>query len=142
MRDIVITFIAILCLSLCTTVTLSADDKAPLEYAVKAAFLYNFTKFVEWPEDTLKNQDSLEICIFGSNPFENNLESTICGKTAHGKQIKIIYTSKISEILSSQILFINSESKKLTEEVLSAVDDLPILTVSDHSKFASNGGMI
>jgi len=134
--------VTLLCLLLCTTIQIGAETKAPSEYAVKAAFLYNFTKFVEWPEDVLKDRDSLKICIFGTNPFGNSLEKTVEGKKAQSKPIKIIYTSEANDIIDCQMLFIASFNEKLKEEALTVVADLPVITVSDLPDFASNGGMI
>ena len=119
-----------------------ADPGQVSEYEVKAAFLYNFAKFVEWPESNLKNLDSLEICVFGSNPFGNHLESIVSGKTAQEKAIKISYTSNIGKIQNCQILFVADNDKNQTEKILEATSELPILTVSDLSDFASKDGII
>ena len=131
-----------LCLLLSIAIQIGAKNTAPSEYAVKAAFLYNFTKFAEWPEDVLNNRDSLKICIFGTNPFGSNLDKTVAGKKAHSKPIKIIYTTEVNDIIDCQMVFLASNNKKQIEEALTAVTNLSIITVSDLPEFASNGGMI
>jgi len=142
MKRIVYIFITLLCLSICMTTQVDAEDRAPTEYAVKAAFLYNFTKFVEWPEEALKGSDSLIICVFGENPFGNSLETTVEGNTAQSKPIKIIYSTDVSDIPNCHMLFITKRNKQHSDAVLMAVVDLPVLTVSDLPGFASDGGMI
>ena len=60
----------------------------PLEYQVKAAYLYNFTKFVDWPPDSFGEGDPLTICIAGRNPFGSALSTTIAGETLAGRPLR------------------------------------------------------
>ncbi len=139
-------YILIICVSvfgLASSVQTGYSEESEYsEFDIKAAFLYNFARFVDWPEDVLEESDSLEICILGPNPFSNSLEDIVEGKTAQGKPIAINYVSELGELLNCQILYITSDSKEQSEAALAMIADRSVLTVSDIPGFASHGGMV
>jgi hypothetical protein len=121
----------------------SDNDKAKYaEYKVKAAYLYNFAKFVEWPSETFADSSlPLGICIIGEDPFGSTLDS-IKDKRVKGKKLEVRQYSGSSEIKECHILFISPSEKNNLADILEMIKDRHILTVSDMNKFADRGGMI
>jgi hypothetical protein len=120
-----------------------AQAKAPSEYAVKAAFLYNFTKFVEWPPDALDEKDTLlQICVIGESPFGDELENTIEGKKVDGKSVTIAYAQSAKEALSYDVVFVARSEESSLDGILKKLTTRAILTISDIDDFAERGGTI
>ena len=111
-------------------------------YRVKAAFLYNFAKFVEWPDAAFKTaSEPLSICIAGENPFGDSLERAVQGKAAGTHPFLIRVISDVQQAGACQILFVpDSERKRF------AATDLPrtggLLTVGETGGFAAQGGVV
>lgn len=115
----------------------------PTEYQVKAAFLYNFAKFVEWPEDVLTDSnDPIVIGVFGNDPFGMDLDETIKGKTVKNRELVIRRFHQIQELEFCHILFIGSPEKKSLFSILERSEKLCILTVGETEDFTRYGGMI
>ena len=118
-----------------------AQPQAVDEYRVKAAFLYNFAKFVEWPADSFKSvSDPITICVLG-NPFGGRLEETVNGKRIDERPLIVREIADLAEGRGCNILFVSTQ-KKLTYDLLSRVNGSPILTVGDCANFAARGGII
>lgn len=112
------------------------------EYAVKAAYLYHFAKFVEWPPGVLAEADApLRICIAGDNPFGDAL-AMITGKTAQGHPVEVRAMPAATGLDPCHIVFISRLEQGRFKTVLDKLGRLPILTVSDIGGFAQAGGMI
>ena len=121
----------------------AAQESATNEYQVKAAYLFNFVKFVEWPANIFPSVDTpVEICVVGRNPFGHALEDSIAGKTVGGRRLEITHLSRGVELRSCQILFISSSEKSQMPEILQKLAGASVLTVSDTSGFTENGGII
>jgi hypothetical protein len=117
--------------------------QSPDEYQVKAAFLYNFAKFVEWPAQSFKTaNDPIVICVLGKDPFGNVLDEPMKGTEADGRQIVVRRTSDVRQASACNILFISSSERKRLTSVLAAARACGILTVSDMEDFAAQGGVI
>ncbi|MGB5063131.1 MAG: YfiR family protein [Candidatus Competibacter sp.] len=117
-------------------------SEAYSEYAVKAAYLYNFAKFVEWPPGAFsKNDAPLVICIAGDNPFGDTL-TVISNKTVDNHPVEVRNTSVMASFDRCHIIFISRAEQGRFKTVLAKLARLPILTVSDISGFAQFGGMI
>lgn len=114
---------------LCTVTTGWAATTASKEYYIKAAYLYNFSKFVTWPSDLLAENDPLHICVLGYQDFNGAL-GTIEGKQAQGHAVKIVKLDNGAEIQQCQVLYAPSTHEQ-SLQALKAVQSLPILTVSD-----------
>lgn len=113
-----------------------------LEYKVKAAFLYNFAKFVQWPQTgNTPRTGPIRLCVVGANPFGALLES-LNGRTVKGRKLKIQVTSRPQDALAAQILFIALPDEAERREVLRRVRHHPVLTVSDTEGFCAQGGII
>lgn len=112
------------------------------EYAIKAIFLYNFAKFVEWPSQAFEDSTTpLIFCILGKDPFGVHLKP-IKSKTVKGKKIIVKYSSKIDDMEKCQILFVGDSEDKQLVRILARVKDWNVLTVSDMENFAQRGGII
>ena len=113
------------------------------EYQVKAAFLYNFAKFVEWPSGTFaKPNDPIEICIVGQNPFGSTLEDMVQGKKIEGRAFAVRQLPDTQQASKCQILFIGASEGKRTRALLEALKGAAILTVGETEDFTAAGGMI
>lgn len=112
------------------------------EYSVKAAYLYNFAKFVKWPAEMFADPSlPLTICIFGRDPFGSSLD-IVKDKTVMGKKLLINRYTRIEELKDCHIMFISPSEEKNLSIILEKVKDMHILTVSDMDGFAQRGGTI
>lgn len=114
------------------------------EYEVKSAYLFNFTKFVEWPESAFQNEDSPYIIgIYKNDGFGAVLSNTIRGRQVNGRSVIIKYFSNPNEIKDCHILFFPSLTKYELIKVLNQVEKKPILTVGNAIEdFCETGGII
>jgi hypothetical protein len=122
---------------------LSAQTPAPVssEYSVKAAFLLNFARFVEWPSAAFSDpQDPMTICVLGDDPFGTVLDQTVAGEQVRNRPVATRRISSVARSRDCHVLFINSGSGNLPG-IVDALDD-GILTVSDQPGFVESGGII
>ncbi|MBI1750757.1 MAG: YfiR family protein [Acidobacteria bacterium] len=113
------------------------------EYQVKAAFLFNFAKFIEWPDTAFSSARApLVICVTGRNPFGNALTPAGFGKAVNGRPLQIWETRDIRELRGCHILFISPSEKKRMTAILESVKGAPVVTVSEADTFTQMGGMI
>ncbi|HZP07138.1 MAG TPA: YfiR family protein [Terracidiphilus sp.] len=129
--------------TLLSVASLVAQQAGHSEFQIKAAYLYNFGKFVKWPPDTPANQNgSFIICVLDQDPFGVTLQSALAGESVGGKPVAIKRLSRAQDAATCHILFINSAQSKDLAGILAAVDDSSVLTVSDIRDFSKRGGMI
>jgi hypothetical protein len=127
---------------LCTP-RMHAQQPKPKEYEVKAAYLYNFGRFVRWPADVVTAQDnSFPICVLGRDPFGPTLDSTLVGETLDGKPVVVRRISRAEDVGDCRIMFISSTEENHLKQILAALDKGLVLTVSDMPDFSRRGGMI
>ena len=113
------------------------------EYQLKAVFLFNFVQFVDWPPSaTQDSQPSLLIGILGDDPFGTFLDEIVRGERLGARSIQVRRYRRIADIEACNILFISRSENERVAEILSAVKNRPVLTVSDGDGFASQGGII
>jgi hypothetical protein len=118
---------------------------APSEYQVKAAFLYNFAKFVEWPPQAFPATNTpITIGMLGRNPFDGELERAVRNKVVNGRPLVMQKLASTTDPLLKhcQIVFIQPMEKNRLVEFLAALKDAPVLTVSESEGFTRYGGMI
>jgi hypothetical protein len=121
----------------------SAPAQTADEYQVKAAFLYNFAKFVEWPPEAFKSPNApISICVFGRNPFGKDLDEAIRGKSIDGRPFVLRQVSDAAEAAACQILFVGSSDGKKLRGLLDNLKPQGILTVGESQGFATSGGVI
>jgi YfiR/HmsC-like len=128
-----------------TILSLSSSVSAevhPTESQVKAAYLYNFGKFIRWQADRAPAPDSLEICILGKDPFGNVLDSTVAGESIDGRKILVTRLARVQDAAHCNILFISSSEQSRLGGILAALQHSGVLTVSDIPRFAERGGII
>ncbi len=117
----------------------AADNS--LEYQVKAAFLLNFTKFVEWPESAFADPGSpVAICILGDDPFGAALDQVAAGETANGRKVTIQRIKRVPPPKSCQVLFVSKAEKDFAKTVPALGSG--VLTVGEAEGFIRAGGMI
>lgn len=138
------TVLIFLTLGLLFTANLSgAQSSPPSEYQLKAAFLYNFAKFTDWPADAFANaQAPFIIGILGENPFGSDLERTVAGKTIaeHPMTIRMFRTP--TDATNCHILFINPAEKERFPAIFQSLRGTTVLTVSQTEHFIEAGGMV
>ena len=123
--------------------TVEARPADATEYQVKAAYLFNFGKFVAWPETPDERASRpFAICVLGEDPFGSALDSAVAGATIHGSGVVAKRIGKADEIDGCRILFISSSEMERLPEVLAAIEKTSVLTVSDIPQFSQRGGMI
>ena len=114
------------------------------EYQVKAAYLYNFANFVEWPAGTFRTpREPFSICILGEDPFGSILDDAVAGKTTAGRPFAVLRVSDDDESKACRILFVSSPPNKRARSVLAAVEQRgSVLTVGDKGLSTSPATMI
>lgn len=113
------------------------------EYEVKAAFIYNFMLFVDWPNETGKKpEDPYTICVLGEDPFGKFLDAIAKTKKVNTRPIKIQRIKTLEEFQSAHILFISKSEQRNLKKVLETVGGKPVLTIADFPGFADNGGVL
>ena len=122
----------------------SVPPDESLEYRVKAAYLLNFTRYVEWPAPSAPAQaDSmLSICVLGADPFGTILDATVAGRTAHGRPLRVRRLRTAGEAAGCEVVFVSQEAWRRNPESLKALNRAGSLTVGESEQFARGGGVI
>jgi hypothetical protein len=121
----------------------SAQTSPSSEYQVKAAFLYHFSQFVDWPEGTFKDASSpLVYCTVGEDPFHGALDTSISGKAIGARPLQVTHFQQPQALRGCQILFIGAGEKRLVPAVLASLKGNAVLTVGESQNFVQDGGMI
>ena len=115
------------------------------EYSIKAGYLYNFSKYVEWPQQAFAAPSSpFVICIAGEDPFGSRLDDAIAGKTSgDGRPLEVRRLSKAEgeALRKCQMVFISKSEKRNAASLVEALRNSSIFTVADFTPFAENGGV-
>ena len=115
----------------------------PSEYEVKAAFLFNFAKFVEWPPDAFAETNSpIVIGVLGENVFGNNLEKIINNRKVNNRGFEFRNFDSATEATNCQILFVSSSKKNDFAKIIAGLHNASVLTVGETDGFLKAGGMI
>lgn len=119
-------------------------QEAPLsEYRLKAAFLFNFAKFVEWPPEAFAAPKSpIIIGVLGDNPFGTDLEETVRNKLIGERPVVVKVFQATDVATNCHILFISNSEKKRLPEILATLRGNSVLTVGETDDFIEAGGMI
>jgi hypothetical protein len=114
-----------------------------LEYGVKAAFLYNFAKFVDWPAGAFPDARSpFNLCVLGDDPFGPLLDRTVADDSIDGRPIAVRRGARLAELRGCHVLFVSRSERERRREVLAALHNAAVLTVGDADGFLADGGMI
>ncbi|MGH9632352.1 MAG: YfiR family protein [Bryobacteraceae bacterium] len=113
------------------------------EYIIKAAYIYNFAMFVEWPPDAFARDDApIVIGIVGADPFGSALEETVRDKRVNRKRFVIKRVQGGQDLRDCHIVFFNSAESERLGEIPNQLRGLPVLLVGEGPAFAKRGGMI
>jgi len=113
------------------------------EYVVKAGFLFNFAKYVEWPPDAFESADApFSIGIVGTDPFGDELDKTLRNKTVKDRPFVVRRYARPEDIGSVHILFVPQTEGPRRAKILKGVGTKPVLTVGEEGGFAKSGGVI
>lgn len=124
-------------------VSARAQSQTAGEYQIKAAFLYNFAKFIEWPPgDFADASGPLRICVFGQDPFGQELREITSEKAVNGHKLQIMPVVDLQLARTCHILFIASSEKAQLKRILETLQGSSALTVGDTKGFVEQGGMI
>jgi hypothetical protein len=122
----------------------AAPPGEPLdEYQVKAAFLFNFAKFVVWPPTTFDSPSApINLCILGLDPFAHSLEQTLAGRLIEGRLFVLRHVLNVKQVGGCQILFISSAEDKRSPPNLEEIATLAILTIGESPVSGTDGVII
>jgi hypothetical protein len=124
-------------------VLLAQAARTTSESELKAAFVYNFAKFVTWPQGSRGNTDKpFAIGVLGDPELGRTLQRLLEGKNLGGRSLAVMTFVSIDELRATDVLFIHSDQKKTLEAVLQVIAGLPVLTVGDAENFAELGGVV
>jgi len=127
---------------LCLIVT-SACAQPIDEYQVKAAFLYNFAKFVEWPEHSFKSSlDPIRICVLGRNPFGDYLGNAIKGRDILGRPLQTADVSDVRQASGCHMVFVGASERTRFKTMAAELNGASVLTVGETQGFTSGGGVV
>ena len=119
------------------------QEAPPSEYRLKAAFIFNFAKFVEWPTSAFADAKSpFVIGVLGENPFGTDLEATVRGKSINEHPIVVKACPNLEEARATHILFVSTTEKKRFEEIFKSLRGTSVLTVGETERFTESGGLI
>jgi hypothetical protein len=112
------------------------------EYQVKAAYLYNFAKFVEWPESSFRDSSSpIKICVLGRDPFGKSLDD-LRHKSVGNRKLEIERFQQTDQAKACHVLFVSEAEKENLSAILRAVQKKSILTIGETKGFTGAGGII
>ena len=121
----------------------SLNGAAPTEYQLKAVFLMNFAKFVEWPTTAFRSaQSALTICVLGEDPFGRDLDDVVRGQVAGDRALAVKRLAQVQRGDNCHVLFVSGAEKARAERVLGVLSNTPTLTVGEGDDFTAAGGMI
>jgi len=132
----------LIALELASASSLFAQISKPKEYDVKATYLYNFARFVEWPASAAAKDGPFAICLLGEDPFGHALDAVLEGESINGKAVAARRIAKPQDAANCRVLFISMSEENRLKEILASLDKASVLTVSDIPQFATRGGMI
>ena len=143
MKSRLLRFMLLLLLVIPAASTSLGQGAPSRENQVKAAFIYNFAQFVEWPDDAfLGNGAPFVIGVLGDPGLQGELERTLKGKTAGGREFSVRYFARVSDLTRCHILFIGAAEQGRAAEILQKVNHQGTLTVGDFDGFTAASGVV
>ena len=121
----------------------SGHGQGPSEYAVKAAFLFKFTDYVEWPDEPSRTSFPFVVGVVGADPFGHTLDEMLAGKSVRGRPVVARrFATGEEAVRAADIVFIARTERPELARALRPFDGRPVLTVGESQDFASEGGMV
>jgi hypothetical protein len=122
---------------------LIAAAAGPSEYDVKAAFLFNFCKYVEWPESAFATpSEPISLCVLGENPFGSTLEDAVRSKTVNGRGLAVRSLASLSPDDRCHVVFVAASERSRLDNTIARLASHPVLTVTDIDSAAEHGTII
>lgn len=113
------------------------------EYQVKALFIYNFAKFIDWPPEAFASvKEPITVCIAGQDPFGADIDQAVKGKTVNSRELSIKRIGKSDDVKGCQVLFVGSLEKKRAKGLLTSLNGANVLSVGESDGFPDMGGII
>jgi hypothetical protein len=137
--------LARLILALIMTTFLVTNLNAELtdEYHIKAAYLYNFTKFIVWPLDAFRESDkTFQICVLGRDPFGAALDEVVAGKAIEGRPFEVRRLSDRQQTGACRILYAAAPERKRTTSTALAANQIGVLTVDEAGSGTSDKAVV
>jgi len=137
--------IAMVVVCIMASIAPNAHAKPPSagEYQLKAVFLYNFVKFVQWPAESFADADApIIIGILGNDPFGKIIDGAIKDKIVKGRKLMVKRFEEIKGVEICHILFISSSEERHLPAIMETLKDSSVLTVGEVKQFAQRGGII
>lgn len=131
-------------LSFCAGLSERALAQTPpsTRYQLQALYLYNFAKYTQWPQEVLGDSAApFVLGILGQDPFAKDIE-IIKGKPIKNRKLVVKYFTRVQEVSDCHILFISPSEKNLLPEILKALENSSVLTVSELEGFIEQEGMV
>ena len=121
-----------------------AGELQPSEYQIKAAFLVNFPRYVDWPSSAFADSNSpVVIAVLGDNKFGGDLDKMVSGKTVNQRSLAVRYVTRVEDVKEPcHILFVPASEENRLSAILEKFKGLSVLTVGESDGFLDNGGMI
>ena len=126
----------LVCFSLSAAAAFTEIDR---EQRIKAAFLFNFAKFIDWPEQ--RHDQGFQVCTIGSDPLNSAIQ-LISGKQLRGEEIIVQQLSEADDISSCRMLYMSKLKASQAASIFYKAQKNGIVTVGDGEQFARNGGVI
>jgi hypothetical protein len=122
---------------------LDGESSGAGEYDVKAAFLFHFAQFVEWPAESFKDASSpLTYCTIGEDPFHGALDQSLNGKMVGTRPLRVAHIQQSQSVQSCQVLFVGAGVAKRLGVAIGSVAGNGILLVGETEHFVQEGGVI
>lgn len=120
-----------------------SQSSTTIGYEVRAAFLFNFAKFIDWPSGSFANpQSPFTICVLGKDPFRNILDDELQGKTIGDRPLVVRRLNDKVEARRCQILFVSTSEQAHLAEIFASLQGANVLLIGDTLDFAAFGGTI
>jgi hypothetical protein len=120
----------------------STDEASYKESQVKAAFIYNFVKFIEWPDEVWESPTApVKLCIWGNSALDGALQA-LRDEPAKNRKIQVLYVQKVQQVAKCHVLYIGGVEAHALRQIIGQTKKQHLLTVSDMEGFAGSGGVI
>jgi hypothetical protein len=120
-----------------------AEERSAREYQLKAAFLLNFVRFVEWPASAFPTPEAaLHIGVLGDDPFGSALDDTVRGEVVRNRPLVVQRGHTLEELAGCHLIFVSRSEQAKVPEIIAYYNRQAVLTVSDIEGFANRGGTI
>lgn len=120
-----------------------AQSDSELAYRVKAAFIYNFTKFTRWPDASpAATNATFNVCVAGSEKLHTAVKKAVSNKIAWGKALTSEYIDHLGNVSNCQVIFLGFSDRRKIQNWISSTENKQVLTISDNKDFIKTGGII